>query len=167
MSIFNIGIKESKENRKINKQCSVLFEEDSDEYSSSFSPPPSPGVIQGPCIDGLGGRVFNDIDADGINEEAETGPGGVKVQVFGCSDLGESYLIETTFTDLNGDYYFSDPSIALGNQYRIEYSELPEGYVSSLAGVDNLTNTRIVDQVSCNIHFGVINKASFLSLIHI
>ena len=114
-----------------------------------------------PCTEGLGGRVFGDVDADGRNEEGETGPGGVKVQVFGCNDLGESNLIETTFTDLNGDYYFSDPTIVSGNLYRIEFTELPEGYVPSLAGADNLTNTRLVDEVSCNIHFGVINEAAF------
>ena len=134
MSIFNIGIKESKENRKINKLCSVLFEEDSDEYSSSYSPPSSPGVIQGPCIDGLGGRVFNDIDADGINEEAETGPGGVKVEIFGCDDAGETYLIESVFTDLNGDYQFINPTIQSGIPYRIEFSELPEGFTISNGG---------------------------------
>jgi len=42
----------------------------------------------------------------------ENGPEGIKVQIFECDDNGISVLIDEAYTDSNGDYFFSNPSIA-------------------------------------------------------
>ena len=108
-----------------------------------------------PCESGeLGGTVFNDLNANG---SGETGPQGVRVQIFGCTDNGDSELIETVYTDANGDYHFTNPTITDGEEYRIEFSNLPEGLTSSVAGVDNGTETQYIDAISCEVDYGVIN----------
>ena len=86
---------------------------------------------------------------------------GLVVQIFGCAADGSSVLIETVMTDSNGDYQFTDPSIINGNPYRIEFSNIPDRFQSSIEGVDNGTETQFVDAISCDVDFGIIDPIFF------
>ena len=68
----------------------------------------------------LGDFVWNDIDADGIQDAGEPGVTGVTVSLY----KGSGALVESTITDMHGVYSFS--YFPLG-EYSIEFS-LPGGY---------------------------------------
>ena len=114
-----------------------------------------------PCLNGqMGGKVFNDVNGNGA-DDTEAGMEGLVVQIFGCAADGSSVLIETVMTDSNGDYQFTDPSIINGNPYRIEFSNIPDRFQSSIEGVDNGTETQFVDAISCDVDFGIIDPIFF------
>jgi len=121
-----------------------------------------------PCTgDNLGGTVFIDLDADGTNDGSagnEEGPEGILVQIFECDINGESVLIDEAYTDVNGDYFFSNPSIMDGVDYRIEFSNIPDGYTSSVEGTDNGTETQFVDVISCEVDYGILNPEGCFDL---
>lgn len=97
------------------------------------------GMLGGPQVQGtLGDYVWDDQNADGINQGRGHGIPGVIVRLF---LEGGTIPIATTTTNLGGFYYFSNlqPSIIVGN-YFIEFL-LPAGYNFSpyIAGVTNNT----------------------------
>ena len=59
------------------------------------------------------------------------------------------------FTDLNGDYQFINPTIQSGIPYRIEFSELPEGFTISNGGGTVKTETVFVNDVRCDVDLGI------------
>jgi hypothetical protein len=71
----------------------------------------------------LGDLVWNDKDADGIQDAGEPGIPGVSVEL--CSPTNE--VVSTTTTDIHGYYSFSD--FTAGN-YSLKFI-LPQGYVFS------------------------------------
>ncbi len=71
----------------------------------------------------LGDRVFDDEDADGIQDAGETGVAGVTVNLL--DENGDS--LDSTTTDENGDYKFTD--LAPGT-YIVEFVK-PDGYTIS------------------------------------
>jgi hypothetical protein len=73
-------------------------------------PPPPPPPPTGGTITG---RVWHDVDADGIQDEGEVGLTGVVIRLL---DLDGNVVAETTPFSQNGDYRFMD--VAPG-QYRI------------------------------------------------
>ncbi|QGJ68433.1 Hypothetical protein PBC10988_0920 [Planctomycetales bacterium 10988] len=55
----------------------------------------------------ISGRVFNDINNDGIQNGADAGIAGVLITLTGTDDLGNAVNLTDT-TDGNGDYSFAD-----------------------------------------------------------
>ena len=113
-----------------------------------------------PCEEGeLGGTVFNDTNANGVDDSSlENGFQGIKVQLFKCDENGKNTLVETVYTDGNGDYHFTDPSIAFdGAVYQIIFSSLPDGYISSGIGSDNGTDVQYVSALSCTNDYGILH----------
>jgi hypothetical protein len=72
----------------------------------------------------VGDRVWNDANANGIQDLDETGIAGVTVDLKDATDT----VIASTSTDANGTYGFS--GIAAGT-YTIAVSGLPSGYVAT------------------------------------
>jgi protocatechuate 3,4-dioxygenase beta subunit len=76
----------------------------------------------------LGDKVWNDTDADGIQDAGEMGVGNVTVNLL--DDQGN--VVRTTKTDALGNYIFT--GLQPGT-YVVEFSNLPADYVGSPAGV--------------------------------
>lgn len=119
------------------------------------------GSYAAPCSGGqTGGTVFIDFNGngadDGVNED---GPQNIKVQIFGMDADGAGILLETVFTDSNGDYIFSSPSITFGSGevYRVEFSDIPSHLEASLIGSNNKTFTQFVTSANCNISCGLMD----------
>lgn len=77
------------------------------------------------CTGGIGDRVWNDINANGIQDAGEPGLAGVPVRLL----LNGSQVAATT-TDANGNYTF--PGLCPGN-YSVEVGT-PSGFVASPTG---------------------------------
>ncbi|MCU7813685.1 MAG: carboxypeptidase regulatory-like domain-containing protein [Candidatus Thiodiazotropha sp. (ex Rostrolucina anterorostrata)] len=76
----------------------------------------------------LGDRVWEDTDADGVQDNGENGIPDVTVRLYTClSDGSTGALVTTTTTDTNGNYLF--PDLAPGT-YKVEFVA-PNGYVYS------------------------------------
>ncbi len=55
----------------------------------------------------VGNRVWNDLDADGVQDANEPGIAGVTVELHKETSPGVFTLIASAVTDANGNYYFS------------------------------------------------------------
>lgn len=81
------------------------------------------GLDAGYTATGVGDFVWNDLDADGLQDSGEPGVQGVTVELLLASN---NSVVSTTTTDVNGQYHFSGIS---ANSYKIRISNLPGGYV--------------------------------------
>lgn len=119
--------------------------------SISFkTPPPCPTLVK-ECANltnaEIGGTVFEDWNYDGrMNQHDTIGVQGIKVLAFDCNN----HLVDSTYTDGNGNYIFS--GLSSDQTYRIEF-QLPE-YVScwacpTTAGPDNGTTVQFVQTGNC------------------
>ena len=105
------------------------------------------GAIDNICYDkdgvvetaSLGDRVFFDTDRDGIQDAGETGAEGVTVTLTGGGADGVIGTADdttaTTTTDADGLYSFT--GLTPGEEYRVTFSDLPEGFEFTTA--DNET----------------------------
>ena len=79
----------------------------------------------------IGDRVWLDSDGDGIQDGAETGLGGVTVELYdpgpdGAVGGGDDVLVDTATTDSNGNYVF--PGLGADTYYaQLDTSTLPNG----------------------------------------
>ena len=92
----------------------------------------------GPCTGAIGDFVWDDLNADGIQDAGEPGLEGVVVNL---EDAGGG-LLQSTVTDANGLYLFTD---LCADTYVVvvDGNTLPPGYVPSLCNVgvdDTLDN---------------------------
>jgi hypothetical protein len=95
-----------------------LFKLDWVRIDTSCTPAPQTGSI--------GNRVWNDADADGVQDSGEAGIDGVTVKLLNSSGT----VIATTTTAGNGDYTFGN--LAAGSySVRIVSSTLPSGAVQT------------------------------------
>ncbi|WP_211321279.1 SdrD B-like domain-containing protein, partial [Arcicella aurantiaca] len=72
----------------------------------------------------LGDFVWYDTNRDGIQDAGETGVKDVTVKLYDK----DNNLVGTATTDANGNYKFTDLA---PNDYKVEFSTLPTGYVFS------------------------------------
>jgi len=98
---------------------------------------------------GVAGRVFNDSDADGIQDQDETGLAGATIQLIPADG---SPTIETT-TGANGAYAFDS---LLPGAYQVHQVLLP-GYLSTTA--DPVQITLAEGQALNDINFGAVASA--------
>jgi hypothetical protein len=119
-------------------------------------PAPCPPTV---CASGqTGGTVFNDYNADGIQQAGETvGLLGVTVSAYDCN----GNIVGTTTTDVDGNYLFT--SIPNGAYpIRVEFSGLPAVYSQGTPnGSDGRTTVQFVSAADCDIDLGVLNPQDY------
>ncbi|HNI45015.1 MAG TPA: malectin domain-containing carbohydrate-binding protein, partial [Chitinophagales bacterium] len=104
----------------------------------------------------LGGIVFNDYNADGMQQSGETfGTGGVTVTVFDSN--GATF---STTSDINGVWTISNP---LTYPVRVEFSNLPAfvGDNGTVNGTNGQTTVQFVDAATCSVDLGVLNGTDY------
>ena len=121
-------------------------------------------AIQVPCPGGagvIGGHAFQDFNYNGLDDQLGAGLAGLEVYLFTCGFSGESELVETAITDLNGDYFFSN--LVDGQEYRVEFSvpETQSFLESGFNATDSRTSVQFVTSPSCNINIGMANPDDF------
>lgn len=100
--------------------------------------------------DGLGGRVFNDYNADGVLDPGETnGVAGLSITIFPCT--GPPL---TTTSDAFGNWQITS---ALTYPVRVEFTNIPATYLgsSTLQGRNSRTTVQFVEASRCDINLGV------------
>ena len=91
--------------------------------------------VQDPALAGIGDTVWQDLDADGIQDSGEPGVTNVTVELLD----GGGNVLATTLTDADGQYQFSDLT---PGDYAVRFT-LPTGYEFTLtnqgadAGLDS------------------------------
>ncbi|KAM9953660.1 hypothetical protein ACTFIR_008747 [Dictyostelium discoideum] len=95
-------------------------------------------VALGDCQDStlfaVGNYVFFDVNRDGIHETTELFAPNVKVELYDA--ISSTRLIASTFTDLNGKYFFDN----LPEGAYVVKIYPPSGYMISSNGPDNVIN---------------------------
>lgn len=85
----------------------------------------------------IGNRVWNDTNANGIQDPGEPGIGGVTVRIYDAT----GNLVDTVVTDVNGEWYFSSATgINAGNGHYSVPLQLGATYSIRL---DNPTNYQV------------------------
>lgn len=118
--------------------------------TATFTAPPPclPTVCQ---TGGLGGIVFNDYNANGIQDAGETnGVAGIQVIAYACD--GTQYQATT---DGLGQWAISGVSVAY--PVRVEFSNIPTAYLgtSTPHGLSSRTTVQFVNGSSCDVNLGV------------
>jgi serine-aspartate repeat-containing protein C/D/E len=78
----------------------------------------------GPAFATVSGRVWNDLDRDGVQDAGESGLKGVKVTLLNARGT----TIATTTTDANGRYQFAQVE---AGTYTVTVSSVPSGYTAT------------------------------------
>jgi len=132
----------------------LITDENGCQQSQSFTISEEP-CVPDPCSNGeIGGTVFYDNNIDGMfQSDIETGSLGVLVELYGCDSNGSSKLLETTYTDPNGDYHFE--TFYSGEDFKIIFPEVPDGYAHSSSGVDNGTDVIFISANGCENNFAL------------
>lgn len=123
--------------------------------TSSFTAPVAclPTICQS---GGLGGQVFNDYNANGIQEAGETnGVGGVTVTIYPCVGAPVS-----TTTDAYGIW---TTSATLAYPVRVEFTTIPAAYAatSTLQGTGSRTTVQFISQSQCNVNLGINDPTDY------
>ena len=87
------------------------------------------GIHQAAGLAGLGDRVWNDLNQDGLQDANEPGIPGVTVQLFDNNGIA----IANTTTDANGIYQFNGLN---PGTYKVKFSNLPTGYDFTIANLN-------------------------------
>jgi len=118
-----------------------------------------------PCIDGtsgtIGGNVYNDLNYNGLNDEATIGFPNLKVYAFNCDTDGNSLVQDSTLTDINGD--FTITGLTDGVKYRIEFN-LPQGLSNTKFNTDSKTSVQFAIAPNCEVNLGLANGADFCGI---
>jgi protocatechuate 3,4-dioxygenase beta subunit len=98
----------------------------------------------------IGSLVWNDLDADGVQDAAEPGIPGVRVELWrdvnGSSADGAEVLIGWTYTDSNGHYYFSGQAPGT-YQVQIPESNFVDGLPLAGSGYSSPITSILDDQI--------------------
>ncbi|MBF6641155.1 carboxypeptidase regulatory-like domain-containing protein, partial [Flavobacterium sp. J49] len=129
-------------------------------FISKYGTSSSSVQICGPsCIQNLGSIgnfVWNDTNANGIQDSGETGIAGVTVQLLNSSNV----VIATTTTNANGNYLFSG---LIAGTYTVTFST-PNCYLSSPAStpISTVNNSDAVGGVVSNIVLAVGQNITYV-----
>jgi hypothetical protein len=97
----------------------------------------------------IGGTVFHDANADGVNNVGETGASGITIQAYNSAGT----LVGTQTSSASGTYKFT--GLTTGQPYRLEYN-WGDGYLKSgAAGTGSGTSVQFINAGSCVANFGV------------
>ncbi len=120
------------------------------------------GVACTSCVSGtgrVGGTVYTDFDANGVQLPSEPGLSGITVKIYACDASGNSTLVGTTTTDFTGNYYFS--GLTDGVTYRVEFSNVPSQFAQSSQGSNSGTSVQFVKSPSCGVSLGLNDPADY------
>lgn len=110
----------------------------------------------------LGDRVWYDTDADGIQDAGEQGVEGVKVTLTGGGADGVIGTADDTTTETvtnaNGNYLFD--GLNAGEEYKVTFSHLPQGYEFTKANAAQITGEEVVFDTSFE---SAAKKTAFVS----
>ncbi|MEM6318926.1 MAG: SdrD B-like domain-containing protein [Bacteroidota bacterium] len=109
----------------------------------------------------IGGKVFQDFNYNGLDDQVGAGIEGIEVTIFGCAADGSSETVQAITTDLDGTYFFS--GLTDGVDYRVEFSiPADKSYLQSgFNGADSRTTVQFVQSPSCEVDLGLANPADF------
>lgn len=109
-----------------------------------------------PCSGQLGGTVFRDFNADGIQQATETqGVSSVTVTAYDCTGTKYGPVV----TDQFGKYTFT--SAGINYPVRVEFSDMPGVDVSTIYGSNSKSNVQFVTQATCSVDLGVANPTLY------
>jgi hypothetical protein len=97
----------------------------------------------------IGGTVFNDANANGINDVGEQGAAGITINAYNNAGT----LAATQTSGVNGIYKFT--GLATGQTYRMEYVWADSYLKSGAAGTGSGTSVQFINSGSCTANFGV------------
>lgn len=126
----------------------------------SLIPCPNTNTCTG-ASDEIGGNVYEDANLDGVNNDSGGGFEAMKVYIYGCDVSGASVVVDSTFTDANGDYHFT--GLTNGDAYRVEFV-FPCYYdflASAFNGTGSNTSVQFVTAPSCSVDLGVANPVDY------
>jgi hypothetical protein len=103
----------------------------------------------------LGGTVFNDPNANGVNDIGEQGAAGITIQAYNNAGT----LVGTQTSAANGVYKFT--GLTAGQPYRLEYTWGDTYLKSGAAGTGSGTSVQFVSSGSCTANFGVNLPANY------
>ncbi|WP_461126013.1 SdrD B-like domain-containing protein [Spirosoma aerophilum] len=107
----------------------------------------------------IGGQVYQDFKSEGAKQINDLGVAGVTVTIFQCDATGQSTQVAQMTTDLNGAYSFT--GLTAGVDYRIEFTNLPDGTQPTFRGSQNGTTVQFSKPGSCSISLGINYPADF------
>jgi hypothetical protein len=97
----------------------------------------------------IGGSIFHDANADGVNNVGESGASGIIVQTYNSAGT----LVGTQTSSASGVYKFT--GLTTGQPYRLEYT-WGDGYLKSgAAGTGSGTSVQFINAGSCLANLGV------------
>jgi len=110
-------------------------------------------------VGSIGDFVWDDTNADGVQDSGESGISGVTVTLTGTDSLGNSITMTTT-TNANGQYLFSN--LPQGT-YTVTFGT-PKCYLSSPAStpISNATNSDAVAGVVANINLSAGQNITYV-----
>jgi len=118
-----------------------------------------------PCVDGtsgtIGGNVYNDLNYNGLNDEATIGFPNIKIYAFNCDVAGNSLLQDSTLTDNNGDFIIT--GLIDGQKYRIEFN-VPDGLSNTKFNTQSKTSVQFAIVPSCGVDLGLANGADYCGI---
>ena len=104
--------------------------------------------------DNIGGTVYGDFNANGINDESLTELSGIIVTAY--DDNGTA--IAQNVTNKRGKYLLLVPN---GKKVRLEFTNLPEGMHPGFFGNNSGTSIQFVTSPTCTADFGLMNYSSY------
>jgi len=103
----------------------------------------------------VSGTVFNDFDADGTHDSNEPGIAGVTVTAYDASGA----VADTATTQSDGSYTLSN--LTDGEEYRIEFTGIPDGFQRGPQGNDSHTSVIFVTAPATNADAGFYSSADY------
>jgi len=90
----------------------------------------------------VGDFLWDDLNRNGLQDDGEPGIGGVEIILSTCAGVEQERII----TDASGRYFFSG---LIPGTYNICVADIPEGYYTTVAMVDDENGSDLVGGGSC------------------
>ena len=128
-------------------------------------------AITAPAVANLTGRIYIDINKDGIGQSTEPGISNVPVTLTGTATVGSAAVSRTTITDSNGDYSFPNVdqgtyTVASGSPNDFNFRAANPGTTGGTAGTQQISTINLagINSTANNVGFTrVFSKRLFLA----
>ena len=115
-----------------------------------------PGNSFGQCTapsGSINGKIFIDLNNNGILDPDEAGKAGVLIQAYNAS----GQIVGTKQSAVDGSYSLT--GLNNGDKIRVHFG-ISDGYTSSKIGTDNASAIQFVQVPACNVKFGVVSPTA-------
>ena len=102
----------------------------------------------------IGGTVFGDFNANGINDENLTELSGITVTAYDDNGV----VVAQDVTNTKGKYLLL---VSNGKRVRVEFTTLPDGMFPGFYGNDSGTSVQFITSPTCSADFGLMNYSSY------